>query len=90
MRKLYFVQSDCDPWCRGACGIEEDNSIVILGGFAGGTRYLSQVRRYNQQGQAETLPDMAQTRFRAGCAKYEVAGGTGSVLIVTGGGSHGQ
>ena len=33
---------------------------------------------------------MAQTRFRAACAKYEAAGGTGDVLIVTGGGSNGQ
>ena len=33
---------------------------------------------------------MAQTRFRAGCAKYEAAGGAGGVLIVTGGGSLGQ
>ena len=77
-------------WCRGGCGIEEDNSLVIIGGYSGGLRYLSQVTRYSQEGEAQTLPDMAQTRFRAGCAKYEAAGGTGAVLIVTGGGSRGQ
>ena len=47
------------------------------------------MRRYSQAGEAQTLPDMRQTRFRAGCAKYKRAGG-GSVIIVTGGGSHGQ
>ena len=57
---------------------------MIVGGYSGSTRYLRQVTRYDRQGQAETLPDMTQTRFRAGCAKY------GVVLIVTGGGSHGQ
>ena len=75
--------------CRGGCGIEEDSSLVIAGGYSGSTRYLRQVTRYNRQGQAETLPDMLQTRFRAGCAKYE-AEEAGVVLIVTGGGSHGS
>ena len=79
----------CDPLCRGGCAIEEESSVVIVGGYSGSTRYLRQVTRYNRQGQAETLPDMLQTRFRAGCAKYE-AEEAGVVLIVTGGGSHGS
>lgn len=77
--------------CRGGCGIEEANSLVIAGGYSGSTRYLRQVTRYSRQGQAQTLPDMIQTRFRAGCASYQAAaGGAGVVLIVTGGGSHGK
>ena len=62
---------------------------MTVGGYSGGSRYLSQVRRYSQEGEVQTLPDMRQTRFRAGCAKYQTAGGVG-VIIVTGGGSHGQ
>ena len=74
--------------CRGACGIEEDDSIVLLGGYSGGRDYLSQVTRYSLQGQQESLPALGQARFGSGCAKYEEAGGV--VYLVAGGGAHGQ
>ena len=74
--------------CRGACGIEEDDSIVLLGGFSGSRNYLSQVTRYSLQGHQESLPALGQARFGAGCAKYEEDGGV--VYLVTGGGSNGQ
>ena len=53
---------------RRACAIPDEDSVVITGGRASGTR--KKASRYNRQGWVEDLPDISIGRLHHACAGY--------------------
>jgi len=71
-------------WIESACGIADDSSHIITGGYLTWTT----VSRYSQTGWMEDLPSLSTWRYHHGCGTY-VDTDSQRIYLVTGGWSDG-
>lgn len=56
--------------CSQHCAIEEEDAVILTGGYNGRSVGRVEVTKYDEDGKATNMPDLITGRYNHACGKF--------------------